>query len=155
MANPVKEVLKVNRKTFLNPRGWLDYEQVKQEGQAFIGLFKAVFVKDVNQPPVIQETFEEAMQRLNITPDEIENTKNNYLTFAIFFVLAGVVLIGFSIYMLLHGFLLGTLLSIAIIAVLFAQAFRFHFWSFQIKHRKLGCTFEEWRKGRLDDEAQP
>ena len=54
----------------------------------------------------------------------------------------------FSLYLLFSGFLLSCLLAIAVSILSLSQAFRYHFWYFQIKHRKLGCTFEEWREGK-------
>lgn len=147
----VKDAVKVSRRTFFNPRSWLDYDMVKENTTTVVNIFKDTFKRE--SPPVITETFEQALQRLNISNEEVENIKNNYLSFAVFFLLIGFVLIGFAIYFFLQGSILDFALAIAISAVLFAQAFRFHFWYFQIKHRKLGCTFEEWRTGRLKDEG--
>ena len=32
-----------------------------------------------------------------------------------------------------------------------ALCFRYHFWWFQVKKRKLGCTFDEWKEETLKD----
>lgn len=146
----VKDAVKVTRRTFFSPRSWLDFDMVKDNTTTVIGLFKDTFRRET---PARTETFEQALKRLNISSEEVENVKLNYLSFAIFFLLIGFVLVGFGIYFLLKFYILDFLLALGISAILFAQAFRFHFFYFQIKHRKLGCTFEEWRTGRLKDEG--
>jgi intracellular multiplication protein IcmV len=49
-----------------------------------------------------------------------------------------------------HYSLAGFFLLLTVTALLFANAFRFHFWAFQISQRKLGCTLAEWRRGKCD-----
>ena len=145
------DVLKINRKTFINPTAWVDFTSIKQGLSALFGLFKAAFSR--TEVPATVESFDDMLKRLNMTMEEADSIGNNYLTFAMIFVLAACVLLGFGIYLLTDKFFLGFLLSLGMTAVMLAQAFRFHFWYFQIKHRKLGCTFEEWRTGNLKDEG--
>jgi hypothetical protein len=42
------------------------------------------------------------------------------------------------------------LLGLAALMVCLAQAFRYHFWLFQLRKGKLGCTLREWFNGFFD-----
>lgn len=142
----LKDVFKVSRKTFFNPSGWLGYNEIKSYTRFLWETLKNLFIP---AKPEHSETFEQALDRLHLTETDIQISAKHYLIYAIIFVVLAVGAIGYSFYLLLvHGTLAGWILSIAVAALFFSQAFRFHFWYFQIKHRKLGCTFAEWRRGK-------
>lgn len=143
----LKDIVKVNRKTFLDPRSWLAYDSLKEQS---VGLWTTI--KNLFSPAKATriETFEQAMERLKVSNNDLKETEASYRAFSwVFAVLAGLMAL-FGFYALLHhGSLPSLILSLAMTALFAAQGFRFSFWAFQIKHRKLGCTFEEWRQGRL------
>jgi intracellular multiplication protein IcmV len=145
----IRSLLKVSRKTFFDPKAWVDYETVKTSNKTIWDSIKGLFV------PVQtgnKETFVEAMARFGLKESDIELTQKNY--FMISIVLAGLGLIAtiFAFYLLfaVKSFQ-GWLLSMAVIALLLSQAFKYNFWAFQIKHRKLGCTFDEWINGKINE----
>jgi intracellular multiplication protein IcmV len=148
----LKDVFKISGKTFFNPTGWLGYDSVKQTTSTIWTILRRLFF-----PPdaIYQETFKQAMDRQGLTDEDITNIEQRYLLFAYFFLLLGSVAFVMSFYFLIHHrTFAGCLLAIASAALLFSQAFRYHFWYFQIKYRKLGCTFKEWRQGKpLDSEV--
>ncbi len=148
---PLKDVFKVNRKTFINPTGWLGYDSLKSQ-------FKTSWqvIKDLYSPPPAgtPETFDEAQQRFNLSNEQIEHISKTFLSYTFLFVGCGSATILFSIYLLFgYGTLSGFILGIATAAVFFAFAFRYSFLRFQIKHRKLGCTFQEWLRGKPSNEG--
>lgn len=146
----IKEILKVNRKTFFNPRAWLSYDTIKEQTLAVWALIKQIFVTPVAENP---ETFEEAQARLGLTNEEIATTGQTYLGFAIFYALVAVAIFAVAIYFIVHLAFAGFILALAITIFMGGQAFQNHFLYFQIKHRKLGCTYEEWRSGKPKDEG--
>lgn len=143
----LKDIVKVNRKTFVDPRSWLGYDALKEQSIGLWGFIKNLFVP---AKAARVETFEQAMERLHISQDDLKNSEESYRAFAwVFAILTGLMGV-FGFYALLHhGSLPSLILSFAVAALFAAQAFRFSFWAFQIKVRQLGCTFEEWRQGRL------
>ncbi len=150
-----KDIVKVSRKTFFNPSGWFGYamfmDQLKTSWQIVKGLF-------VVATPERKETFEEAMQRFQVTDENVNETAKNYLFYSLAFLALGSASFIYAFYLLiLRGTLTGWLLAMAVVALFLSQAFRFNFWYFQIKHRKLGCTFEEWWRGKpfTDGEQKP
>jgi intracellular multiplication protein IcmV len=143
---PVKDIFKVTRKTFVNPAEWFGFgifiNQLNTTWEMVKGLFTA-------QRPARVETFAEAVKRLRLTEQDLAATYRNYLIFTGVFLLLGFATIGFGVYLLLAHTVFGAILSLPTAGLFFVNAFRYHFWAFQIKHRKLGCTFAEWRAGKV------
>jgi len=141
----IKQIFKVNRKTFFDPRSWLGYDALKQHTMTIFNVIKGIGIAD---KATQQETFDQAIARFNLTDKELQDMAMGYCFYAWFFVFLAVVSIAIGTYLLIHhGTFTGFLLSLAVTALFLGQAFRYHFWYFQIKQRKLGCTFEEWRRG--------
>ncbi|OGT47945.1 MAG: hypothetical protein A3E83_08915 [Gammaproteobacteria bacterium RIFCSPHIGHO2_12_FULL_41_20] len=141
----IKDAFKVSWKTFFNPTAWFGYESFKSNNRMIGWLLRGLLF--LSQPEQ-HETFEEAIQRLNLTDVDLRDTEQTYRVYAWFFVILGVAALVFGLYLLFHhGMFLSLLLSLSAMALFLSQAFKYHFWAFQIKHRKLGCTYREWRRG--------
>lgn len=105
----------------------------------------------VPQKSTYAETFEEAMQRLGLTEEDLAHRKKEYTQlFYFFLVLFGTVVL-YALYMGFNGHLIASLISFCLSLYCLTQAFRFHFWLFQIKNRKLGCSIKEWINSKAYD----
>lgn len=143
----IKDILKISRKTFFNPRAWLGYDALKEQNRTIWSFVKGATA--VAQPERT-ESFAEAMQRLNVSEEELPGIARDYFRYAIFFLALAVLDFMYGIYLLFHHHaFLGFILAFAVCILILIQAFKYHFWYFQIKHRKLGCTFAEWRQGKI------
>jgi intracellular multiplication protein IcmV len=150
---PLKDVVKVSRKTFFNPMGWLGYDMLKAQFRLSRDVLKDSFTP---AEPTRKESFAEAMKRLNVTEEDVIQTATRYFLFSIVFVVLGLLTAGFGFYLLFaHGSLAGFILGLVSATLFVVYAFRYNFWYFQIKHRKLGCTFDEWRSGKVNEEQTP
>ena len=139
----VKDIFKVSFKTFINPAGWLGLNAVKQNTRTTWDLIKGLFIIPT---PERAETFDEAVKRFNLTSADILEREKDYLFYAFIFLVLAVSLLAFGCYLLfVDRSFAGFVLGIAVAALFTSQAFRYHFWYFQMKQRKLGCTFDEWR----------
>lgn len=146
------DVFKVNRKTFFNPSAWLNVNEIKDGNRAIAEGLRGLFTAPT---PVRTETFEEAIKRLGLTDGTLHQTEQNYLAFAWFFFIISIVTFVFSFILLFyHQTVAGWLICVPAAGLFLVQAFRYHFWYFQIKHRKLGCTFKEWREGKVEGEVK-
>lgn len=144
---PVKDIFKISRKTFFDPAGWIGYNELKAYNKIIWSQLRALATPAAAQR---METFEQAMERLNLTEADVEKTAQQYLIYAIIFViLAALAFAAGFVLLIAYGTFFGWVLAMASTAIVLSQAFRFHFWHFQIKHRKLGCTFQEWWKGDI------
>lgn len=139
----IRDMLKISRKTFLNPTGWIDYDSLKYRTKSIWDILKGMTTVAT---PDREETFEQAMERQGLTDADVEQRISTYRLFAIMFVLLGSVVFFYSFYLLFkHSTFAGFLLGIAASAVFLSQAFRYDFWTMQLKERRLGMTFEDWK----------
>lgn len=142
----LKDALKVSRKTFFNPTGWLGYDMLKTQFST-----NWQIIKNLYSPAETgrQETFEQAKQRFNLTDQQVDQISRNFKLYILIFMTCGLITILFSFYLLFFlGAFAGFILGIVTSTVFFAFAFRYSFWRFEMKHRKLGCTFDEWLRGK-------
>lgn len=100
-----------------------------------------------------EESFTEAMARMQLTETDIKQRQQSFLWIALIFLGLGMLGLAYTIFMLWQGHILGGLLALVVSLLVFAYAFRYHFWFFQIKHRKLGCTIQEWLDGQIGDKS--
>lgn len=142
----IKDIFKVSRKTFFYPSAWLDIESIKNNNIAIWTVLRNLFKKD---QPVRTETFEQAMKRQELTEADVNKVEKDYRIYVFIFVVCGLLVFAYSCYLLVNLMLAGWLLALAAAALFFAQAFRYDFWAFQIKQRRLGCTFAEWKQFRF------
>lgn len=145
----IRDIFKISRKTFFNPSGWLDYDSLKSQNITIIESLKGLF--SVPQPER-EESFAEAKKRLGLTDEDIALGAKRYRQYAIGFVLLALAVFIYSFFLLFrYSVISGWLLGLAVTGLLLAQAFRFDFWSFQMRKRKLGATFTEWKNDILGE----
>lgn len=143
----LRDIFKISRKTFLNPSGWIDLEGLKQQNRTIWTILKNLFSPPT---PIEKETFEQAMTRLRLTEEDVQSAKTTYRLYAIFFLSLGLIVILYAFYLLFHhGTFTGWVLAVASAALFLSQAFKYDFWAFQLRRRKLGATFEEWKNSLL------
>ena len=149
----LKDVFKISRKTFFDPAGWLGANELSGYNRVIKDTLKTTFS---TPRPEREETFDAALQRLNVTEADLQKTAELYRIYTFFFLLlsVGSFLTGFY-YLFEYGTVAGWILALVVSALFAAQTFRFDFWYFQIKHRKLGCTFQEWWSSKLGSEKGP
>lgn len=125
---------------------WLSVDYLKET----TGHFKSILVGLITpQKAKYSETYEEALLRLNLTEKDVEERKVEFKKLLIFFVVLAVVVILYGLFMAYRGSFVPALVAFCLALYALTQAFRFHFWLFQLRNRKLGCSFKEW----LDSEV--
>jgi intracellular multiplication protein IcmV len=128
-------------KSFIDVRRWSSYDQLKANGKVIKSTFRVVFSLD--KKPIIVETFDEAVARLNLTDEALQKKRSYFLQSALLYVLMSLTLLGYGLYLIRNNpfaalavFLFSILMSI--------YAYRESMWHMQITKRKLGCGFKEW-----------
>jgi len=145
----IKDVFKISRKTFFNPGAWLGVHELTGYTRLISRTLKTAFTPDKAQRV---ETFEQALERLDVTEAGLQHNAERYQLYAWFFIaLSASACLASFYYLFHHGTFAGWCLAMVVAALFAANAFRFDFWHFQIKHRKLGCTVQEWWQGKLND----
>lgn len=145
----VRDFFKLSRKTFIDPTGWIDFDKLKIQNRTLWDVLSALFTVPRAEQT---ETFEEATKRLGLTEADIEGIRKNYRMYALLFLVIGLITFFYTFYILFaHTSYTGFIIGMAVSALFFSQAFRYDFWSFQIRNRRLGATFTEWKKSILGD----
>ena len=96
-----------------------------------------------------EETFEQALARLNLTEADIIDRKHEFTRLFNLFATLSLILLTYGIYLAFQGNYMGFAMCFGLTIFSIGQSFRYHFWLFQIKQRKLGCTFQEWFNGKI------
>ena len=120
---------------------WVGANYIKKTVGQTVDSAKPLFVPE--QAERI-ETFETSMERLNISEKEL---KTKEITFARLFaihLLISLLIFCYCIFLFYQGNWGGGCMTLCLVLYPLALAFRFHFWLFQIRNRKLGCTIKEW-----------
>lgn len=120
---------------------WISWDYLSETA----GQFK-VLLLDIVVPKKASysETFEEAMQRLQLNEEDLVARKKEFTRLFYFFLGLAFLVVLYALYMAIKGSLAPSLIAFCLALYALTQAFRFHFWLFQIKHRKLGCSWREW-----------
>jgi intracellular multiplication protein IcmV len=149
----VKDIFKFSRKTFFDPGAWLGLNQLASYTRVIGSTLKTTFTPE---KALHTESFEEAMARLNVTESDLQEIASRYRLYTFFFLALSVIsfLAGFY-YLFKYGTFAGWVLATSVGMLFGANAFRFDFWCFQIKHRKLGCTFDEWWRDKVGSPKDP
>lgn len=131
---------------------WLGWDYIVSATEDYKNIVKDMATAET---PQYIETFDDAMKRLGLTEADIQARKKEFTRLFIFFIAISVLIILYGLAMAFKGYMVTALVSFCISIYTLTQAFRFNFWLFQIKNRKLGCTIKEWMNGKTFDHLVP
>lgn len=129
-----------------NVRAWADFDRVKSFTNYLANGFKRMFVP---QTPQKGESFKAAAARLGISEQALMGKKTALYRLSILMCITAACIFLYTLYQLIYGSYRATIISLVITLIALVLAYRYHFWYFQIKERKLGCSFDEWYKQGL------
>jgi hypothetical protein len=143
----VRDIFKISWKTFVNPAAWFGYESFRIQNLALWSILKDLFSKPT---PRTAETFDQAMQRLQMTPEDCKHAARQYRIYAFCFLSLGIGTVVYAFYLFLSLYsVLGWLLGLAAAALFIAQGFKYDFWALQLNRHQLGLTFKDWKASRF------
>lgn len=125
---------------------WLDFRGLQDNASFLVQTGTRLFKMEAAGSA---ETFEEACERLNWDPKFIELQIQRFSLLVSVFLIASFLLLFYAIYIALTGLLISALMVFAIAIFAVTQAFRYHFWKYQLLKKKLGCSFSEWLNSLL------
>jgi len=137
IINGVKKVAK----PFIDVPTWIGYKQIAEGARGIANSVKSLFIP---QKADKAESFEEAMVRLKLTEADLVQRQKEFQRLVIILTIVGFGVLGYTFYLFWVGSLTGGIASLALTVLVFSYSFRYHFWLFQIRQRKLGCTLREW-----------
>jgi intracellular multiplication protein IcmV len=129
-----------------NVRKWFDWDRMKA-GTLYLG--NGINRLFVPQQKAEGESFDEAMKQLNLNDEDLLEKQKSLFHLSIVMTSAAALILAYAIYMLFMGSIKAFIVSLVVTLIALILAYRYHFWYFQMKQRKLGCTFSEWYKQGL------
>lgn len=127
---------------------WVSLDEMSGNITNIVDYGKTLFIP---QQASYVETFEEACKRLNLSEADLKKRRKEFIRLQILYTFFALGVAAYAYDLLLSGNFLCVIICLSLILVIFSQIFRYNFWAFQIKNRKLGCTFKDWlsqfRKG--------
>lgn len=137
-----KKVVKKGLTGGISPKRWLGYDSIKTETKLLSKIFGGVFKRSKKAEK--KETFEEAVKRFNLTEGDIQKRIKSSKELAMIFFGMGGLLFVYAIYQWSMGRLLSGIICLTLMLLISAYGFREHFNMFQMRERRLGCTYLEW-----------
>lgn len=129
----------------INIRSWSDWERTKTLSAYLATSIVKVFIP---QKAAVSETFDAARRRMNLTEDDLLKRQKSLFRICMLMLIFAFSFCIYSAYHFFFGQIMGGLLSVIMMLIALVLAFRYHFWYFQIRERKLGCSIQEWfRRG--------
>lgn len=142
-------------KSIFNVRSWADYDRMKSFTSYLLnGIKKMVIPQPTVNDNVLasKKAFDDKFAEMKLTDEELSDRAKGLYRLSVVMCVAAVGIFGYTIYQLFHGGYRAVMVSFVLTAISLVLAFRYHFWYFQIKERRLGCTIREWyRQGLLGD----
>ena len=150
----LRDLFKVSRKTFINPSAWFNYDNFRFLNKTLNDILVATFA--LPSAPLQEETFEQAIKRLHLSETDVREIGKNYRLYAFLFVAIGMCVILYAFFLLFrHHNFIALILGFASAALFFAQAFKYDFWALQMRKRKLGLTYKDWKNAVLGPNRGP
>lgn len=119
-------------------------DDIKKSTDEIVSLANRLLNPKAQAQNAKKETFVEAKKRLNVNDiDLIKTYKNMVYSFYVSILFASLCFVGTIYQLFLMKQIMAGFSMIAILAICLANAFRFSFRAFQIKHQKL-CSAQEW-----------
>lgn len=127
-------------KRFVN-LDWANKDFIEKILQDIIDVIYSIFsVKKSSR----HETFLEAKQRLQLTDADIQKKYKTCLFLAYFFYVSSVLVLCYTIVCILNGNILQGIGMTGVFMALLGFTFKYHFWYFQLKTKRLGLSLGEW-----------
>ena len=122
-------------------RFWLDTDRLKGFAAYIVETFQKLFVL---KPQQGGELFAEAKERLKLDDAGLLERQKSLFRLSVLMVFFAMLILLYALYQLLYGSFVGVILSLVVMLIALTLAFRYHFWYFQLKEKKLGCSIREW-----------
>jgi intracellular multiplication protein IcmV len=125
---------------------WMSWDYLGDTADRFKILFLDIVIP---KKASSAETFEEAMQRLELTEEDLVERKKEFTRLCYFFIALAFFIVVYALYLAFQRNMTTSLIAFCLALYALTQAFRFHFWLFQLRNRKLGCTIKEWMNSEI------
>lgn len=147
MKTPQKSKTTSIIKKIFNVRKWSDFDRMRSFTEYLGTGIKKMFVPNKKAVTNTNENFLAMVASLKLSEDDLVKRQNGLYRLSVLMCVVALGIFAYTLYSLILGHWKSSIVSIVITFLALTLAFRYHYWYFQIRERKLGCTFAEWREG--------
>lgn len=122
-------------------RLWADWDRIESFFDYIRRSLQHLFVLRVEKEAV---PFEQAVAKFQLNEHEIVLRYRALQRLAHIMLYVALIVFGYFLYQCFYGRFLGILLSLMVVGITLILAFRYHYWSFQLQQRRLGCSLKTW-----------
>lgn len=122
-------------------KSWADWERTRSMTLYLFNSIKRFVIPACSES---KASFAEAQAKLQLTDQDLLSRAKGLFRLYIIMVVFSIIFFGSSIYHLVQGHYRAFFLGGSLNFVSLSLAFRYHFWYYQIKQRKLGVSLKEW-----------
>lgn len=129
-----------------NFKRWIGMDMLKRSTNTVYNLYKDFNSSSSpkNMPVGQSQSFEDLMVKNGITEKELARRIRTSFAAILVYSLCLFVVLLYCVYLLVNGYYETSILSFILALVFVSFIFKEHFNYFQMKQRRLGCTFKDW-----------
>jgi len=142
-----RTILRVGFKPAVDVKSWMGYEYLKNNTRSLFFWTKELLFFKKGKRRRRKETFEQAVTRMHVTEDDLANKTKILIRHIYIYVSMAFFCFIYAFYLIFKTNICAGLLTIMLATYLVVKAYAAHFWYFEIKNRKLGCSFKDWLHG--------
>jgi len=143
-----KDRVKSGLKKNFDIKAWIGLNSIKRSGSTIRDLYRDVFQttrrKKDGETAAPALSFEESMAKYGLTEADIQKKMSFSLLILRVYMLLFAVMLAYMIYLFVVGQLTAGFFVLVLLLLLLSYIFKEHFNYFQMKQRRLGCSFKEW-----------
>lgn len=121
---------------------WLNLSLISQSSKEIKRQAKSIFTVEKSKHE--SESFTETCSRLNISEKQLLYKINSLYQLTWFFATSTLALVLYLLYNLFSGNILASMVNLGLCSATAGFTFKYHFWYFQMRKGKLGCSLSQW-----------
>jgi intracellular multiplication protein IcmV len=139
-------------KNVFNVRKWSDFDRMRAF-TSYLGTGIKKMVVPRKEPVAdTKNTFASTVSAMNLSEKDLASRCKGLYRLSVLMCTVAFCIFAYAVYHMVYGSIKAVIVSLVVSLIALTLAFRYHYWYFQIKERKLGCTFKEWyRQGLLGE----
>ncbi|OGV27748.1 MAG: hypothetical protein A3F18_00745 [Legionellales bacterium RIFCSPHIGHO2_12_FULL_37_14] len=123
---------------------WLDVERNTSMMQFIAEKARNFFNYVPKNTKKQHQEFAKAQNEFGLSIKEIDQQAKRLRVWSIILLLFAIVIGAIGVYEFTQGLYLASVVTIIMMGISLIMAFRYHFLGFEMRQRKLGCSFKEW-----------
>lgn len=136
--------IKATAKFLFDVPAWIGTNNLSQSTGWLSRLIQQTFRISSRPSDTQKETFDDAMQRMGITTEELPKRAGHFLLVSIMFLVLSIGSLAYMSYLWARASWLVIIATFIVFCLFSVRAYFYSFWCFQIRKKRLDCTFKEW-----------